>query len=52
VIGVVRYRIPYVGYLAIKLREPLGILIVALLILIFVVTEFTGSNKEKRREKR
>lgn len=52
VIGVVRYRIPYVGYLAIKLREPLGILIVALLILIFVVTEFTGSNKEKRKEKR
>ncbi|MEM2902264.1 MAG: signal peptidase I [Candidatus Bathyarchaeia archaeon] len=52
VVGVVKYRIPYVGYLAIKLREPLGILIVVLIILIFVVTEFTGLNKGKHKEKR
>lgn len=52
VVGVVRYRIPYVGYLAIKLREPLGILTVILLILIFVVAEFTGLDGGKHRGKK
>jgi len=48
IVGMVKYRVPYVGYLAIKLREPLGIFFIILLILIFIATELYGSGKKKR----
>jgi len=49
VIGKVTYRIPYVGYLALKIREPIGVTLIALLIIIFVALEYSdlkGGKKE------
>ncbi|MEM2921796.1 MAG: signal peptidase I [Candidatus Bathyarchaeia archaeon] len=47
VIGKVIYRIPYVGYLALKIREPIGITVIAFLIILLVALEYSD-HKGKR----
>jgi len=49
VVGKVIARIPYVGLIAMKMREPLGITVVALLILALFAMEFSD-RKHKREE--
>ena len=51
VIGKVIYRIPYIGYLALKIREPLGVTFIALLIIILIALEYTDYLKGKKKER-
>lgn len=51
VIGKVIYKIPYVGYLALKIREPIGITFIALLIIIFVALEYSDLKRGKNASK-
>jgi len=53
VVGKVTYRLPYVGYAAIWVRRPLGVLTISLLILLLILFEFSGGKgREKHRSKR
>ncbi len=47
VIGIVIYRIPYVGYAALGIRKPIGILIVSLLIIVLLFSELFETKKIK-----
>jgi signal peptidase len=47
VIGIVIYRIPYVGYAALGIRKPIGILIVSLLIIALLFSELFETEKVK-----
>jgi|YelNatPaOPRAMG01_1025707.scaffolds.fasta_scaffold02368_17 signal peptidase len=47
VIGIVIYRIPYVGYAALGIRKPIGILIVSLLIIALLFSELFETKKVK-----
>jgi signal peptidase len=47
VIGIVIYRIPYVGYAALGIRKPIGILIVSLLIIALLFSELFETKEVK-----
>jgi len=51
VIGKIIYRIPYIGYLALKIREPLGVTFIAFLIIILIALEYSDYLKGKKKEK-
>jgi signal peptidase len=46
VVGVVIYKIPYVGYAALGIKKPIGILLISLLIVILLFSEFFEAKKE------
>jgi signal peptidase len=46
VVGVVIYKIPYVGYAALGVRKPIGILIISLLIAILLFSELFEAKKK------
>ena len=51
VVGVVIARIPYVGIVVMKLREPLGRSIIIILILVLVIYMFIEAGGKQRRGK-
>lgn len=54
VIGVVAYRVPFLGYIPLKIREPEGMAFIILIIAALLIMEMTdtkGKGKERNREK-
>ncbi|MEM2356924.1 MAG: signal peptidase I [Candidatus Bathyarchaeia archaeon] len=47
VVGVVIYRIPYIGYAALGIKRPIGIAFILLLIAILLFSEFFESKKNE-----
>ncbi len=50
VVGVVIYKIPYVGYAALGIKKPIGIFLVSLLIVILLFSEFFEAKKENNKK--
>lgn len=51
VVGVVVYKIPYVGYAALGVRKPLGILIISILIVMLLFSELFEAKKKSFNQK-
>ncbi|MBS7655183.1 signal peptidase I [Candidatus Bathyarchaeota archaeon] len=51
IVGVVVYKIPYIGYAALVVRKPLGILIISILIAIILFSELFESKKKSFNQK-
>jgi signal peptidase I len=49
VVGKVVARIPYLGLVAMKMREPLGIILIVLLVLALFAIEFTDGKHKKQK---
>jgi signal peptidase len=48
VIGVVIYRLPYLGYLPLLIRQPIGIAFILLIAAALILLEVTDTNRTKK----
>jgi signal peptidase len=51
VIGVVVYRLPYLGYLPLLIRQPIGIAFILLIAAALILLEVTDTNRIKKEKK-
>jgi len=52
VVGKVIARVPYVGFVAMKMREPVGIAIIALLVVALFALEFSDGKRKRKNSDR
>jgi len=49
VVGAYSLKIPYLGYIVMVMREPVGIIFVVFMIALIILLEFLGSEKKKKK---